>query len=124
MRLGDEIHAPITQRRVRERDVGDEVVEQRYRVIELGCLGEPEHDRRRAALEESHAGHLKEERHAERVAVEADGAIEVLRADEDLTDRGEAEPRSSRGHSTPSRLPRAPARGFTIPRRGMPAPAA
>src|SRR5947199_411867 len=71
--------------------------------IELGRFGDAEHDGRRAALEERHLGRrLEEKRHGECVAVEADGAVEIAGADEDLADGGETELRGCSGHSLPS----------------------
>src|SRR5438270_7641456 len=104
MGLRDELHTPTAQRRVGEGDVGDEVVDERRRVVELAGLGDAQHDHRRATLEKGHSGDLKEEWHAERVTIEADGAVEILRADEDLADRGEAEWLSGGRHVAPSTL--------------------
>src|SRR5205814_5390026 len=90
--------APAAQRRVCGRDVRDEIVDDRRRVIELGRFGEAEHDGRRAALEERHLGRrLEQKRHAEGVAIEADGPLEIAGADEDLADGGEAELLGGRG---------------------------
>src|SRR2546421_199591 len=71
-------------------------------VIEFGSFGDAEHDRRAAALEERHLGRrLEEKRHAERAAVETNGAIQVPRPDEDLADRGETELRGCGSHCSP-----------------------
>src|SRR5213593_2044925 len=100
VRLNDELHAPAAQRRVRRCDVRYEVVHDRRRVVEFGRLGDTEHEGRRTALEERHLRRrLEEKGHAQRVAVEADGAIEVAGANEDLADGGETELRGCRGHT-------------------------
>src|SRR5213079_2878823 len=55
-------------------------------------LGVPEENGRGAALEESHLGRrLEEKRHAEGVAIEADGAVEIASSHKDLADSRQTE---------------------------------
>jgi hypothetical protein len=85
MRLGSELHAAVAQRAMGRGDVGNEVVDDGCGVVELGLLGHTQHDADLAALEEGHLRRrLEEERHAEDIAIEADGAVEINSADEDL----------------------------------------
>src|SRR2546426_9971859 len=102
VRLGDELDAPAAQRRVRRIDVRDEGVDERRRAVEFGRLGDAEHESRRTALEERHLRRrLEEKGDAQRVAVEAHGAIEIAGADEDLPDGGKAELCGRGGHCSP-----------------------
>src|SRR5437773_8047225 len=77
---------------MRGRDVRNEVVNERGRVVEFGGLGDAEENGCGAALEESHLGRrLEKKRHAEGVAIEADGAVESLGPHEDLADSRQTE---------------------------------
>ena len=60
-------------------------------MIELRRLWHTKHERHVPALEERHGGNAEEEGDAQTIAVEGDGAIEIVRGDVDLTDAVETE---------------------------------
>src|SRR5688572_14313425 len=73
-------------------DVGHLEVEDRGQMVVLGALGLAKVEAHSAAVEEGHGGTgLEQEAQAEDVAVEGDGALEVVDVDRDLADRGRGE---------------------------------
>src|SRR5882762_8661473 len=92
VRLRHELHRALVQRGVCRRDVRNEVVNDRRRVVQFWGLGNAEENGRCAALKKRHLWRrLEEKRHTKRVAVKPDGAVEILGPHEDLADSGQAE---------------------------------
>ena len=104
VRPGLEDDAALHEGGVRRGDVGDLVVDDAGRVIELGLLGKRQHQADAGAVEERHPRHLEQQLHAEPVAIEGDGAVEVVGVDGDLGDAVECDARA-RGAIPPDPLP-------------------
>src|SRR5262245_35910855 len=77
MRFVDERDAAVAQRAERCVEVGDPKIEDRAAVVELGGLGDAEHQPYPVAIEKAQAGESEEKWHAEGVAIEGGGAFQV-----------------------------------------------
>src|SRR5688500_12674403 len=85
MRITFELHTAGNQSVVRVLNAGHPEVKDRAGMVELGLLRRAHHQADAAAVEEGHLGRsLKEQLHAEDVAIEGHGAVEITRIGGDL----------------------------------------
>ena len=86
VRLVVERHASVGELGSRRVDVVYAEVDDRARVVELGALGDGEHDSHVSTHEERERRGFEQVLEAEGVAIEGDGACNVVGVDRDLAD--------------------------------------